>query len=708
MRVLYRSFVQILIVLTIGLVSGFASEPSKILNIQVTADPPKIDGDLTDNCWKNVMPVSNFIQYDPVNGNPASEETLVWVLYDRKNIYFAFYMKDSQPDKIWAELTPRNEYDNNDFIEVILDTYNDQRTSVYFQTNPKGVQKNSVETIWQSGAVIQKDGWTAEIAIPFKSLRFSPTKNQIWGINFERYIHRLKETDYWTLVKRDIPRLQQMGELRGMEGIKPSYNLEFFPYMGFRSTRWEDEKDDKMAVGLDLKYGILPNLILDVTASPDFSEVESDPFIYQLSPYENYFGEHRPFFTEGSHYFEENGGGYGRRVSLFYSRRIHSPKIAAKITGKTGDYSFGFLGALNKPDEEEIDAGIGDGTFSVFRIKKDIFRGSQVGIYYAGKKNNLEDNQNFSFDYNFNFKKFYYIKGQHILSLNQNEKNDSRGIHVVEFKREPDNGFQLQLYYKRVDKDADIKTGYLTKTDSQFFDWDIGYAFRYNKGMLKHMEFFLSGNHETDIRGNQVLETLTARAEIELFPNLRLHGWHERGKSRHQIYDAEGDLFWTDTFIDMRLNNIMIDWERGGFLKEIEFRGKFDQKGIYNEEYTSVEPGRQTEIEAEIAFRPWSNFEWSVGGGWTRQVLDATGEEVFNGITYETALHLQLTRNFFLNTRWLGETRDEQYNLDFLAGYYFGAGNMVQLSYKKSAIKIEGFREKGFSITLKVSYLLRV
>jgi hypothetical protein len=138
-------------------------------------------------------------------------------------------MRDSSPEKIWAELTPRNEYENNDSITLILDTYNDKRTSIEFTVNPRGVQKNSVETIWKSGAVLRSDGWSAEMAIPFKSLRFSTEEHQVWGINFERYIHRLNETDFWTDVDRDKPRLHQMGELRGMYGIRPGHNLEFFP-----------------------------------------------------------------------------------------------------------------------------------------------------------------------------------------------------------------------------------------------------------------------------------------------------------------------------------------------------------------------------------------------------------------------------------------------------------------------------------------------
>ena len=282
----------------------FSQERTKTVDITLTEIPPKIDGIIDDECWEGVKPVSGFFQFDPINGAKASEETYVWIRYDQKNLYLAFLMEDSQPEKIWAELTPRNTYENNDSITVVIDAYNDKRTFLSFTVNPKGVQKNSRETIWYSGAVVREDGWSAEMAIPFKSLRFSPHENQVWGINFERYIYRLNEKDYWTNVSRDVPLLHQTGELTGLSGVRPGYNIEFFPYLGVRSSRWEDEKDDKVAAGLDFKYGILPNVVLDLTASPDFSEVESDPFIYQRTPYENYFRELRPFFNEGSQYFQ--------------------------------------------------------------------------------------------------------------------------------------------------------------------------------------------------------------------------------------------------------------------------------------------------------------------------------------------------------------------------------------------------------------------
>jgi len=682
----------------------FSQERAKVIRVSRIESPPRIDGLIDNDCWTNIQPASGFFQFDPYNGEKASEETLVWAVYDQKNIYFAFLMKDARPDQIWAELTPRNAYENNDSITVILDTYNDKRTSIEFTVNPRGVQKNSVETIWKSGAVIRTDGWAAEMAIPFKSLRFSTEESQVWGINLKRYIHRLNETDYWTDVDRDKPLLHQMGELSGMSGIRPGYNLEFFPYAGVRSTRWDGEKNDKMAGGLDVKFGILPNLYLDVTASPDFSEVESDPFIYQLSPYENYLQENRPFFTEGSQYFRlstEREFFWRPDINLFYSRRISDPKIAAKISGKTGGYSFGILGAIN--DEED-----GDPFFSVIRVQKDIFKNSQVGIYYAGMNISEEYNRNFAIDYNFNFKDIYYLRGTSALSFSNGTGNVNNGLHIIQFERDADAGLQMSLDFQRIEENVNIRTGFINKIDVQSIELDTGYAWRYSKGKIKRLSLDLGGSVEQDSSGHLTGNSFGLRFWADFFSRISIDGGLDAGKSKYQVLDENDELTWTENFINTCGGDLDFRWERGGFLKEVSVEGGWEKRGIYNEDFTVVEPGSHASIEAGLTLRPRSNFELSFSGDWTRQVIDRTGEKVFDGVTYATALHLQLTRSLFLSTRLLGETREDQYNLDFLVGYYFGAGNIIQLSYKKSAKTEDFLREGGHSITLKVSYLLRM
>ncbi len=301
---------------------------------------------------------------------PATEETRGWVYYDSNNLYFGFYMRDSQPEKIYAELAPRDGYESNDSITVIIDTYSDQINCFEFTLNARGIQAG-LATIWRGQAAKQADGWTAEIVIPFKSLRFEKKERLSFRINFIRYLHRLDETDYWTKVGRDDRLLEKSGVLEGLERIKWHYNFELFPYIGGRYGKWEDEHDGRLSAGLDLKYGLTSNLTFDFSVSPDFSEVEADPFIYQLSPYENFLSENRPFFYESSDFFSSY-------FDLFYSRRIEDIHFAGKLTGKIRGFSIGLLTARSSYYNEE------GGLFSVVRLKKDIFRNSELGFIIPG------------------------------------------------------------------------------------------------------------------------------------------------------------------------------------------------------------------------------------------------------------------------------------------------------------------------------------
>lgn len=689
--------------------SLFGQLAEKKYAIRRINEPPRIDGRIDDPCWREIEPVSGFFQFNPQNGIPASEETRIWMAYDQKNIYFACSMKDRLPEKIWAELTPRNTYENNDSITVILDTYHDQRTSISFTVNPKGIQRNSVETIWRCQAVQLADGWSAEIAIPFKSLRFSTAKSQVWGVNFERYIPHLNETDYWTLVERDKPFLLQMGEIHGLADIHPGGNMEFFPYIGFRSSRQKDgenKKDDVLAYGLDFKYGITSNLVLDLTASPDFSHVESDPFIYQLSPYETYFQENRPFFSEGSQYFaaagEDSEGPWGPSYSMFYSRRIANPRAAAKVTGKTNGWSFGAMGAIQ---DEEIGP---DSYFTVARIQKDIFHNSQIGFYYTGFEHSGDYNRNIAIDYNFNFRDVYFIRGQNLFSLNQGQPNKRNAMHFFQFRCPTDTGWQWDFEFCRVEENVRLRTGYASQTDFQKTYLEIGYAWRFKKGFLQRWSVVPLGSLLHDAAGNPVGQSCGIGSWIAFFNQMKLEFRIDAGRSKYQVYCGEEKLLWTNDYIPTHEFRAEMSWEQGGLLKEIKMEAAFNGKGIYDEEFTDVAPGTEISLDGELVLRPRSNLEWSGEIGWIRQVLDRDNITVFDGMTYATGLHYQINRNLFLTARLLGETRDDQYNADILAGYFFGAGNVIQLAYKKSTRNEIGQKINAHSITLKISYLLRI
>ena len=271
------------------------------IKIQKVDSAPKIDGFLEQAFWGQITAHTNFVQFDPYNGEPPTEQTIIYVAYNDDNLYVAFNCLDSQPTKIKADLTPRESFGGivNDYVSVYIDTFFDKRNFYAFALNPKGIQIDRPgDYVWKSGAIVHEEGWSAEMRIPFKSFRFPSKSEKPWGINFKRYHFRKKEISYLTKVGRDEVLLEKSAVLTGLEGIQGAKNIEFFPYAGYRNSVSGDEKDSKLAVGLDAKYAFTSNLYLDLTASPDFSEVESDPFFYQLTPYEYYLMEKRPFFRE--------------------------------------------------------------------------------------------------------------------------------------------------------------------------------------------------------------------------------------------------------------------------------------------------------------------------------------------------------------------------------------------------------------------------
>ncbi|MCJ7813629.1 carbohydrate binding family 9 domain-containing protein, partial [bacterium] len=475
------------------------------IHILKTDAPPKIDGELTDPVWQTSEKYGDFFQYDPYNGKPASENTTVMLTYDKDNLYVAFQCDDREPSQMAAFLTPREEYDetsfggsggsggggggggfggggggvgggggggfggpggmpgfarprNNDCVTLILDTFNDRRTYYSFTINPRGIQKDEPGNyLWESEAKITEEGWQVEIRIPFKSIRFSNNNIQIWGINIERYIFRLKETDYFTQVGRNEVYLDKIATLTGLSQIKGGRNLEFYPYTGFRKSEYKDDgekiSEQKFAFGLDAKYALTSDLNLDITMSPDFSDVESDPFFYQLSPYEVRLTEQRPFFQEGTRFFPVGGSS---NTSLFYSKRINNPRMAGKITGKQGKYTIGAIGAINK---EEIDEGYQNGTIGAFSLQRDILRFSTISTMFSGYSHPEFKNLNGMINFNFRFSQIFSWSGSAQFTHNSDVSDSDNKLIETAVRYNPDEGWNGNISFLIIEKNFMPRAG---------------------------------------------------------------------------------------------------------------------------------------------------------------------------------------------------------------------------------------------------------
>jgi hypothetical protein len=350
----------------IAYISAQADAPngSKELRITKTADPITIDGKLNEPVWQNI-PVFDFFQRSPDEGKPATQKTAVKVTYDDEAFYVAAYCYDSHPDSIVSSLSRRDSWVQSDYFILFLDPYNDKRSGYYFMVTPSGSLGDgtllngdwddySWNGVWESAAQKTSDGWVAEMRIPFSQLRFNKRPDMTWGINFKRAISRRNEESYLIALKKgESGFVGKFAELKGFEEIGDNTNLEVLPYIVQKAQYLIHDQNDPFykssqyltSVGADIKWGINSNLTLDMTVNPDFGQVEVDPAVLNLSTFETFFEEKRPFFIEGSNLLQFGYGGSNNNwgfnwgnPDMFYSRRIGRSPSGSAAEGDFVDY----------------------------------------------------------------------------------------------------------------------------------------------------------------------------------------------------------------------------------------------------------------------------------------------------------------------------------------------------------------------------------
>jgi len=328
---LFNIRITFLMLMVFTVLSGWSQLPDKkeVSAVRIT-NPPKIDGDLSDDAWKSAPVATGFLQMYPFNGRPATHNSEVKIIYDNNAIYVGAMLTDPHPDSIYTELSERDKIGMTDYFGVYIDCFNDYLTAYGFIVTASGVQCDvkSTETggedfswdaVWESEIKIVDDGWVVELKIPYSALRFPKEEKQLWGLQIFRQIMRYRQNTTWNLVDREVDGLNnQAGELHGIENIDPPLRLSFVPYVsGYLEKSPESESwGYSYNLGMDLKYGINESFTLDMTLVPDFGQVQSDDEIYNLSPFEVYYSEKRPFFMEGTELFDKG--------DIFYTRRIGS------------------------------------------------------------------------------------------------------------------------------------------------------------------------------------------------------------------------------------------------------------------------------------------------------------------------------------------------------------------------------------------------
>ena len=438
----YLSF-ALLLYLGLGVQLNAQLAPAAAKKIYTTTKvkkaPPTIDAVIDEEVWDQVEWAGDFSQYKPNNGAAPTEQTAFKILYDDKNLYVAFMCFDSEPEKIERRMTRRDGFEG-DRITISIDSYYDHLSAFSFTLSASGVISDGAITnngssfdrnwdpIWYAKTAAHKDGWVGEARIPLSQLRFSKQKKHIWGLQVQRRLFRMEERSTWQHAANDAPGwVHLFGELHGIKGIKRQKQVEVTPYTLAQLERYPAEagnpyqtgKDGKVTLGADGKVAITSDLTLDFTINPDFGQVEADPSQVNLSAYEVFFRERRPFFIEGRNIlsFPISSGDI-----LFHSRRIgrrpqYNPSIeddefmerpdrttilgALKLTGRTKKgLSIGVLESVTKEEMAKIDHHGSEReetvepltNYFVSRVQQDLNKGnSQIGAMVTATNRNLND-----------------------------------------------------------------------------------------------------------------------------------------------------------------------------------------------------------------------------------------------------------------------------------------------------------------------------
>jgi hypothetical protein len=400
------------------------------------ASPPAIDGRLDDPVWATVPATAGFLQRDPVEGQPATDDTEVRVAFDDGAVYVAARMKDRDPRAIVRQLSRRDAAVDADALIVYLDPHHDRLTGAQFGVSAAGVQRDALiyndnfldstwDAVWESAVAIDEGGWTVEMRIPFSQLRFPKADRYTWGINVQRVVQRRNEADWLQLVPKNESGLaSRMAQLDGIAGIHPPLTLTWLPYVTSRAeliqpavsgNPFNDGSRFFGSGGLDLKYGLSSSMTLDATFNPDFGQVEVDPAVVNLTAFETFFDERRPFFTEGAQVFGNFGkSGASSYVNffqpdptLFYSRRIgRAPQGrasgtytdapasttiigAAKLVGRTkSGWTIGALEAVTGSESARVSNGLDTtrqrvepaSNYAVIRAQRELGRRGAIGV----------------------------------------------------------------------------------------------------------------------------------------------------------------------------------------------------------------------------------------------------------------------------------------------------------------------------------------
>ena len=467
-----------------------------------------IDGRINEAVWADAPLLTGFTQFDPVEGVSATQRTEARVLLTDEAIYFAVTAWDDEEGGIRATLGDRDSFGrSDDYVRIILDTFNDHRRGYAIMVNPLGVQQDGLwvvgggggrgwgppidwnpDFVWESSGRIFEGGYAIEVKVPFKSIRFPSVPLQDWGLQIERRIARNGYGQSWAPVTANVAnQMEQFGTLTGLRDLTPGLFLEINPVQTFSKQGAYDHDAETFQregidgdFGLNVTYGITSNLTLDGTYNPDFSQVEADAGQIAVNErFALFLREKRPFFLEGTEIFQLPG-------QLIYTRSIVNPVVGAKLQGKIGSFNAGYLGALdqvadpNHPDENE------NAVVNLFRLRRDLGSTSNVGMVYTDRAFGRDRfNRLLGVDGRFQMNQRYTVTLLAAGSRTSHGDPEAANGGLLAARVEPSaRNFQFEFGGSDISNDFEAGSGFIRRTGVAQLGSEVSYNFRGRPGTL--------------------------------------------------------------------------------------------------------------------------------------------------------------------------------------------------------------------------------
>ncbi|MEO7134505.1 MAG: DUF5916 domain-containing protein [Vicinamibacterales bacterium] len=497
-----------------------------------TTDPIKVDGVLNEASWSSAPVVDRFIQQEPQHGQEASDRTEVRVIYDAGHLYIGVHAYASLAVSATEMRRDADRLFDEDNFQVILDTFHDSRNGYMFLTTPLGAKleqqifdegegggrggtaniNRNWDGVWDAAAKMTSDGWTAEIEIPFSTVRFVPSDAQVWGVNFQRHTRRKNESALWAPLPKayTLTRVSMAGELRGLSGISRGLDLRLKPFLvgGMRNVQASAASKTTNGIhdiGLDARYGLTAGLNMDVTINTDFAQVEVDEQQVNLSRFGLFYPEKRDFFLENSNFFTMGTASAFTvtqvQTDLFFSRRIGLsdsgtplPLLGGvRVAGKSGRNNIGAL------DIQTGDAfGVPGSNFFVGRYSRDLFRRSRVGAIFINKDSASSSLFNRTMGVDANIVPSANMQVQSYIARTETPGKDGKDMAFFGRVAYRDTKWNLYLNYLDVQENFNAEAGFVQRTGIRTTKPHFGPTPRPKQGNVKLFEPMYVLTYTTD------------------------------------------------------------------------------------------------------------------------------------------------------------------------------------------------------------------